>query len=201
MFTIILQVLSWLTFLLTTVLLGFWLRKYPSKKNAEKLSRILHLVFWLGVVPSIGLGVIYPGLTRFDEVLGITPLPRLSILYFAGSIMLFIGLCFFIASYVTIRLSGKGAPAFLLTKRVARIGIYRWTRNPMALGLYIGLLGFGLFLRSFYWTLGGIYVISIHIFYLKFFEEFELELRMGQPYLEYKQNVPFLVPRWKSQKL
>jgi protein-S-isoprenylcysteine O-methyltransferase Ste14 len=142
---------------------------------------------------------VYPGLTRFDEVFGIKPLPRLSILYIVGSIMLFIGMCFFIASYVTIRLSEKGAPAFLLTKRVARIGIYRWTRNPMALGLYIGLLGFGLFLRSFYWTLGGIFVIPIHIFYLKFFEEFELELRMGQPYLEYKQIVPFLVPRWKSQ--
>jgi protein-S-isoprenylcysteine O-methyltransferase Ste14 len=113
--------------------------------------------------------------------------------------MLSIGVLLIISSYVTNRLSGKGAPAFLLTKRVVRIGIYRWTRNPMSLGFYYWSLGYGLFLHSFYSTLGGLFfVIPIHIFYLKFFEEFELELRLDQPYLEYKQTVPFLVPRWKS---
>jgi hypothetical protein len=39
-------------------------------------------------------------------------------------------------------------------------------------------------------------MIPVHLFYLKYFEEYELELRLGPSYLEYKQQVPFLVPRW-----
>ena len=40
--------------------------------------------------------------------------------------------------------------------------------------------------------------IPAHIFYLKFFEERELELRFGESYMDYKQRVPFLIPRWRS---
>jgi protein-S-isoprenylcysteine O-methyltransferase Ste14 len=37
--------------------------------------------------------------------------------------------------------------------------------------------------------------IPVHVFYLKYFEEYELELRLGQEYLEYKRRVPFLLPK------
>jgi len=40
----------------------------------------------------------------------------------------------------------------------------------------------------------------VHVFYLKYFEEHELALRMGPSYLEYKQRVPFLLPRWFSRQ-
>lgn len=33
------------------------------------------------------------------------------------------------------------------------------------------------------------------IFFLKFFEELELELRFGESYKQYKQKVPFLIPK------
>ena len=38
-------------------------------------------------------------------------------------------------------------------------------------------------------------MIPAHAFFLKYFEEVELELRFGESYLEYKKNVPFLIPR------
>jgi protein-S-isoprenylcysteine O-methyltransferase Ste14 len=73
-------------------------------------------------------------------------------------------------------------------------------RNPMSLGLYLGSVGFGLLLRSTYLTLGVLLVvIPVHVFYLKYFEEYEMELRMGQSYLDYKRGVPFLLPRWISR--
>jgi protein-S-isoprenylcysteine O-methyltransferase Ste14 len=38
-------------------------------------------------------------------------------------------------------------------------------------------------------------LIPAHLFFLKFFEEFELGLRFGPSYQQYKQQVPFLIPR------
>jgi protein-S-isoprenylcysteine O-methyltransferase Ste14 len=41
-------------------------------------------------------------------------------------------------------------------------------------------------------------LIPSHIFFLKYFEELELELRFGESYLEYKKNVPFLIPKFSD---
>lgn len=60
----------------------------------------------------------------------------------------------------------------------------------MALGLLAGSTFFTLWL--------ALEVIPAHIFYLKFFEERELELRFGRPYLEYKKAVPFLIPIFRN---
>jgi hypothetical protein len=58
----------------------------------------------------------------------------------------------------------------------------------MSLGFYCWFFGFVLLLGSYIWIIGGlIFEIPIHIFCLQFFEEFELELRLGQPCLEHKK--------------
>ena len=70
----------------------------------------------------------------------------------------------------------------------------------MSLGFYLGAVGLGLIVGSTYMTLGALLVvIPVHVFYLKCFEEYELELRLGQSYVAYKQQVPFLLPRWLSR--
>jgi protein-S-isoprenylcysteine O-methyltransferase Ste14 len=38
-------------------------------------------------------------------------------------------------------------------------------------------------------------IIPAHLLYLIYFEELEVGLRLGPAYLEYKQSVPFLIPR------
>ena len=71
----------------------------------------------------------------------------------------------------------------------------------MSLGFYLGAVGLGLLARSTYMTLGALLVvIPVHVFYLKYFEEYELELRLGHSYAEYKQRVPFLLPRLFSRQ-
>jgi protein-S-isoprenylcysteine O-methyltransferase Ste14 len=188
--------LAWLAFLAGTIILGAWLRNHPCKRNAEMTGRILHLLFWIVVVPSAGLGVLYPGLTDLDLELGLAPLPRHPLLLATGAVGLLVGVQLFIVSNITLGLSGQGAGAFFLTKRLVAGCIYKRTRNPMALGFYLGAVGLGLVVGSTYMTLGALFlVIPVHVIYLKHFEEYELELRLGQSYVEYKQRVPFLLPR------
>lgn len=197
MFIIVLQMLGWLIFLTGTLALGAWLRRNPGKSRAERMSRILHFLFWMGVIPPGILGVFYPGLTHFDRELGLSPLPRHGIMLAGGVLLLLMGAYLFVVSNIALNWLGRGASAFLLTRRLVVGTIYKRVRNPMSLGFYLGAIGIGLLVRSTYMTLGALLIaIPIHVFYLKYFEEYELELRMGDPYLEYKQRVPFLVPGW-----
>ena len=49
-------------------------------------------------------------------------------------------------------------------------------------------------------TLGTLLgTIPAHIFFLKFFKEAELELRLGESYKQCKQKVPFLFPRVSAE--
>jgi protein-S-isoprenylcysteine O-methyltransferase Ste14 len=197
MFTVVLQVLGWLIFLVGTIALGVWLRGNPNRRNAERAGRILHLLFWMVVIPPAALSVLYPGLTGLDRELGLCPLPRHPVLLTAGALGLLVGAYLFVVSNIALWLSGDGASAFWLTKRLVAGNLYNRTRNPMSLGFYLGAVGLGLLVGSAYMTWGALLVvIPVHLFYLKYFEEYELELRLGQTYVAYKQRVPFLLPRW-----
>ncbi len=71
----------------------------------------------------------------------------------------------------------------------------------MSLGYYLFALGFGLISGSTLLTLAVLLgLIPAHIFFLKYFEELELELRFGKSYQEYKQKTPFLFPRFSSKR-
>jgi protein-S-isoprenylcysteine O-methyltransferase Ste14 len=169
--------------------------------NAEGASRVLHLLFWIGVAPLTGFGFFYPGLARYDELLGFNPLPRLPVMSAVGGLAFLSGVFLILVSNVSLWISGRGANALFLTKQLAEGGFYKLTRNPMSLGLYLGSVGIGLLVGSTYLTFGALLVvIPVHVFYLKYFEEYELELRMGPSYLVYKQRVPFLLPDWSSRK-
>jgi protein-S-isoprenylcysteine O-methyltransferase Ste14 len=95
-----------------------------------------------------------------------------------------------------LRSIGKGTNAFVLTKRVVNDDVYKMTRNPMSLGFYLLSLGAAFISGSTFATLAVVLgIIPSHVLFIKYFEEKELELRFGEAYLEYKKNVPFLIPR------
>jgi len=143
------------------------------------------------------LGVFYPGLTHFDELLGLTPLPWRTFFLILGIILAIPGLYFLAITNKLLRALGSGANAFRLTKRIVAENVYKRTRNPMSLGFYLWMLAVGLGSGSTFLTLAVLLgIIPAHIFFLKFFEELELELRFGTSYLEYKKNVPFLIPKF-----
>lgn len=196
MFTILLQVFGACTFVGGTYALGRSIRKNPEREFAERRSRSGHLLIYACLVFPATLGIFYPGLTRLDGVIGIGRLPFRNIVLPLGYLLLFAGLSLMYAAYLGLTYRGQGAPAFKLTKKLVVGGIHRRTRNPMSLGFYLTCLGVSLAAGSTYCTLGTLLVlVPAHLFYLKYIEERELEIRFGETYRAYRQNVPFMIPK------
>ena len=196
MVSFILQVLGTMAFVVGTVVLGIYLRRRPTKVAAERTSRVSHGLYWLGLVLPGVIGIFYPGLANFDEILGLPSLPTGSLAIGIGILVVLIGLALILASLAALRRLGQGANAFWLTQRLVEGNIYAHSRNPMSLGYYLLCVGIGLLTGSTYVILGTLLgIVPAHLFNLLYFEEYELALRLGPSYLEYKQNVPFLIPR------
>ena len=186
-------------FFLSTIILGILLRVYPSKKVRETTTMLLHFIAFCTFLLPLLIGIFYPGLSTYDELLGIQSLPYSPLRVAFGAILVPIGIFFVAVSNFALLEHGHGQAAFFLTKKVVKRNIYKLTRNPMSLGFYLGCLALGLLSGSTYFTLWLlIEVIPAHVFYLKFFEERELGLRFGNPYLEYRREVPFLFPGVRS---
>ena len=200
MLVLFLGLLGLLAFIMGVGILGLWLRKHPTKANAEKSSRIMHFLFFAGLGAPLLISIFYPGLTHLDELVGLDPLPLKPIFLIVGIILAIPGLYLLGITNKLVRALGGGANAFRLTKQIVETDIFRYTRNPMSLGYYLFSLSVGFIsgssLLTFFVLLG---LIPAHLFFLKFFEELELELRFGESYKEYKQKTPFLIPTFSAK--
>jgi protein-S-isoprenylcysteine O-methyltransferase Ste14 len=98
---------------------------------------------------------------------------------------------------LNLAIRGLGAPfAIALTRRLAADWMYAWTRNPMVLASLACLVSLGLYLRSALFVVWALALVTpAFLVFLKVYEERELELRFGKPYLEYKSRTPMLIPR------
>lgn len=196
MFVLYLALLGWLLFSTGAFISGIWLRKNSSKEQAEKSSRIMHFLFFVGLGFPVSISFFYPGLRGLDPLLGWPPLPMKPLFIVTGMVLAFPGLYLLGLSNKKLRALGEGANAFRLTKQVVNADLYKYLRNPMSLGYYLSCLSIaflaGSTLLTLYVVLG---IIPAHVFFLKFFEEYELEYRFGESYREYKQQVPFLIPK------
>jgi protein-S-isoprenylcysteine O-methyltransferase Ste14 len=200
MAVIYLGMVGFLAFTIGVGVLGAWLKGHPSKANAEKSSRIAHFLFFAGLVGPGMVTIFYPGLRDLDRLVGLNPLPWRPFTLFSGILLAIPGLYLMAVSNRSLRALGSGANAFRLTKQIVVQDIYRYTRNPMSLGYYLCGLSLGLISGSRYLTLAVLFgLIPAHLFFLKFFEEQELELRFGAAYRQYKQEVPFLLPKRSAE--
>jgi protein-S-isoprenylcysteine O-methyltransferase Ste14 len=176
-------------------ILGAWLRRNPSKLGAEKTSRIMHLLFFAGMVGPGTVAFVYPGYQNIDKLVGIPSLPSRPVLLALGIVLAAPALYLLALSNRLLRSSGQGANAFRLTKKIVVSDIYTRTRNPMSLGFYLGALAVGLIADSTFTTLGVLLgTIPAHLLFIKYFEEKELEIRFGNSYVEYRRRTPFLIP-------
>jgi protein-S-isoprenylcysteine O-methyltransferase Ste14 len=195
---IVIQAFGVLVFLVGSILLASIMRRTGNSRVAENASRISHALFWIGLVLPGAIGLFHPGLTAYDELFGIPSLPVRSIWIATGVVLMSVGLVFMLSSNRFLIKKGKGTAAFLLTEQLVTDGLYGRTRNPMSLGFYAVCVGLGMIAGSLTVTLGALFIIlPVHLINLKYFEERELELRYGYSYVDYKQRVPFLIPRFK----
>lgn len=144
------------------------------------------------IVPSLGAAILtaikagraWPG--------WIIPLPRE-----IGWVLMVVTGVFMVLTVLNLACGGHGAPfAVALSKRLTASWMYAWTRNPMVLSTIAFLISVGLWLQSLLfisWMI--VLVIPAWLFFLKVFEERELEIRFGASYLAYKASTPMLWPR------
>ncbi len=193
---IVLQVSGWVAFVVGTLAAGSWLRRHPSKVGAETSSKVVHGLFFVGLVFPSSLGTLCPGLGSYDRLLGVPSLPFRKTTRLTGAALILAELYLLVASNVALRRLGQGANAFRLTRQLVVTDIYQRTRNPMSLGAYLSWVGAGLWAGSTSLTLAALVaMVPAHVFAVRYFEEMELELRLGQPYRDYRSKVPFLLPR------
>ena len=91
---------------------------------------------------------------------------------------------------------GRGTPAPIdPPKRLVQHGLYRWVRNPMALGIFAVVGGEALFFWSIHLAIYFVCLIcAIHLL-IALHEESALSYRFGAMYEDYKRAVPRWLPR------
>jgi protein-S-isoprenylcysteine O-methyltransferase Ste14 len=141
--------------------------------------RIIPPIYFLAaVVASVGLHLVMP-------LALLVPSP----IDLAGVVLVVVGLGITLWAAGLFRLAGTPVVPFTQSTVLVTGGIYRWTRNPMYLGLVIALLGLAVVLG----TLGAFVPIPLFVWQIrrKFVlpEEAFLEGIFGGRYLEYKARV------------
>lgn len=79
-------------------------------------------------------------------------------------------------------------------------GIYSLVRHPLYLGNFIIWLGISIFLESIMFVLLFILVFWLYYERIMFAEEFFLREKFGQAYLDWSENTPAFLPRFRNWK-
>jgi len=118
-----------------------------------------------------------------------------------GGLMMLVGFFFGFWSIYAQLTRGRGTPLPVMpTQELLTRGPFAYCRNPMTLGTILAYLGLAIIVG----TVAGIAIVlllgALLILYLKRMEEGELAERFGDAYLQYKREVPFIIPRLPKRK-
>lgn len=164
----------------------------PTTERTAWATTVVHLFlmvfFGSAIIEAIKVFQVWPG--------WIVPLPT----EIGLGLLILTSLCALL-TVINLALSGLGAPfAVALSKKLATNWMYSWTRNPMVLSTLASLIAAGLYLRSLWFLLWVIILVTpAWLYFIKVYEERELEIRFGTSYSEYKTKTPMLWPRRPRQ--
>jgi len=163
------------------------LDRQPTPGRAVWITGFVH--YALGIV---GVAIIRAAITYQDW-----PGWRLPIPAEIGLVLAILTGAAFLLTVVNLALKGLGAPfAIALSRKLAVDWLYAWTRNPMVLAFLAFLLSLGIWFQSALFVVWVIVVFApALLFFVRVYEERELEIRFGASYLEYRSRTPFLFPR------
>jgi protein-S-isoprenylcysteine O-methyltransferase Ste14 len=164
------------------------LDRKPTASRAVWVTTFVH--YALGIL--FGVPIIRAMATHKDWSGWTLPVPvdiGLLLLILTGAVLLL--------TVVNLALKGLGAPfAIVLSRKLAADWLYAWTRNPMVLAVLTFLVSLGIWYQSLLFVLWVVILFApALLFFVKVYEERELEIRFGASYLEYKSRTPMLFPR------
>jgi protein-S-isoprenylcysteine O-methyltransferase Ste14 len=164
------------------------LDRQPTTSRAAWITTFVH--YALGIL--FGVPIIRAVTTHQDWSGWTLPIP-----VEIGLLLLIITGAAFLLTVVNLALKGLGAPfAIALSRKLASDWLYAWTRNPMVLAALAFLLSLGIWFQSALFVLWVLILFApALLFFVKVYEERELEIRFGASYLEYKSRTPMLFPR------
>jgi len=164
------------------------LDRHQTIGHAVRTTTFVH--FGLGF--TFGVPIVRAVATHQDWSGWVLPVPS-----DIGLVLVIITGAAFLLIVVNLALKGFGAPFFIaLSRKLAVEWLYAWTRNPMALAALAFFVSLGIWFQSALFVLWVLIVFApAYIFFVKVFEERELEIRFGASYLEYKSRTPIFFPR------
>ena len=143
-------------------------------------------------------GWIALGARGYDRNLGIV-LPAWSGML--GTLFMLIGGIFALLCAGTFVLWGRGTQApFDAPRRFVAVGPYKYVRNPMYIGGWIVLFGFGLYLHSFSILLMSLAALLLAHLFVILYEEPHLRDKFGVTYFDYCNSVSRWIPRLPRAK-
>jgi protein-S-isoprenylcysteine O-methyltransferase Ste14 len=163
------------------------LDKQPTKSRAVWVTMFVH--FGLGF--TIGVPFIRAIITHRDWSGWVLPVPSV-----IGLVLVIITGAASLLTVANLALKGFGAPGIALSRKLATDWLYEWTRNPMLLAGLTFFVSLGIWFQSVLFVLWVLILFTPAVlFFIKIYEERELEIRFGQAYREYKSKTSFLWPR------
>ncbi len=153
---------------------------------------------WTTMFVHIGVGLLFGlgicrALTTYQDWRGwILPIPA-----WIGLVLVYVTAAACTLAVINLALKGLGAPFYIaLSRKLAMDWMYAWTRNPMVLAALALLVSLGIYYQSALFLLWSLILVTpALLFFVKVYEERELELRFGASYLDYKARTPMLFPR------
>ena len=167
-----------------------WLGRRILDRNQTAVSWITMFVHF-AVGGLVGVPIVRAFVTHQDWSDRLLPVPSE-----IGSVFVIVtgAACFL--TVANLALKGLGAPGIVLSRKLAVDWLYAWTRNPMVLAALAWFLSLGIWFQSLLFVLWVLVLFApALLFFVKVYEERELEIRFGTSYLEYKSRTPMLLPR------
>jgi protein-S-isoprenylcysteine O-methyltransferase Ste14 len=162
------------------------LDKQPTMSRAIWVTTFVHF----GLSFTIGVPFVRAVTTYQDWSGWLLPVPSV-----IGLVLVIITGAASLLTVVNLALKGLGAPGIALSRKLAADWFYAWTRNPMLLAGLALFLSLGIWFQSLLFVLWVLILFAPAVlFFIRVYEERELEIRFGASYLNYKNKTSFLWP-------
>jgi len=150
------------------------------------LSLFFRNLFFTLLQPGIVAGLIPYWIVKNNIILN----NPLQVNQYLGMIVFFIGLIILFYCIISFAVEGRGtlSPADP-TKRLVVKGLYRFSRNPMYVGVMMILVGEAVFFQSTGLWMYSLLICLAFCVFIIFFEEPRLRKDFGEEYINYCQQV------------